>query len=116
MDCLCGGTQRRSDCGFATRGRPGGRRRRRIDHVPAREMLGDLLLAIGRPGDAFDTYRAALRHAPKRFNSLYGAARAAQAGGDDAVARDYFNRLLTGASDGADRLEIREAKAFVATR
>jgi tetratricopeptide (TPR) repeat protein len=81
--------------------------------VPAREMLADLLLEISRPAEALETYKAALRHAPNRFNSLYGAARAAEALADDAEARSYFSRLIGVVPPGADRPEIGEAKAFV---
>ena len=81
--------------------------------VPAREMLADLLLEISRPAEALETYKAALRHAPNRFNSLYGAARAAESLADDAEARSYFSRLIGVVPPGADRPEISEAKAFV---
>ena len=46
--------------------------------LPARELLADLLLAEGRPADALREYEASLREAPARFNSLVGAARAAE--------------------------------------
>ena len=46
--------------------------------LPARELLGDMLLEIGRPAEALAAYEASLREAPNRFNSLYGAARAAE--------------------------------------
>jgi len=82
--------------------------------VPAREMLGDLLFEMKRPADALETYTAALRHAPNRFNSVYGAARSAQALGNDVEAEDSFRRLLSIAAEDADRPEIREAKLFAA--
>ena len=46
--------------------------------LPARELLGDMLLEMGQPAEALAAYEASLREAPNRFNSLYGAARAAE--------------------------------------
>ncbi len=46
--------------------------------LPARELLADMLLEMGRPGEALAEYQASLREAPGRFNSLYGAGRAAE--------------------------------------
>jgi len=45
--------------------------------MPAREMLGDLLLALESPADALVAYETALKEAPNRFDGLYGAAKAA---------------------------------------
>lgn len=46
--------------------------------LPAYEMLGDLQLEINRPDAALDAYEASLKEAPNRFNSLWGAGRAAE--------------------------------------
>ena len=35
-----------------------------------------------------------MNHAPRRFNTYVGAARAAKAAGQTAVARDYYRQLL----------------------
>jgi len=83
--------------------------------VPAREMLGDLLLESKRPAEAFEAYKAALRHAPNRFDSLYGAARSAQVTGNEDEARKYFRSLLSVVLEGSDRPEISEAKAYLET-
>jgi tetratricopeptide (TPR) repeat protein len=40
--------------------------------LPARELLGDLLLQIERPMEALAEYETALKRSPNRFNSLYG--------------------------------------------
>ena len=45
--------------------------------LPARELLGDLLLEIHQPQQALAEYEASLRVAPNRFNAIYGAAQAA---------------------------------------
>jgi tetratricopeptide (TPR) repeat protein len=51
--------------------------------VPAREQLGEMLLALNRPKEALQEFRAALVTAPGRRGSLTGAARsAALVGGD----------------------------------
>ncbi|MCI0353005.1 MAG: hypothetical protein L0Z53_26590, partial [Acidobacteriales bacterium] len=41
--------------------------------VPARELLGDMLLELKRGDEALVAYEASLRDSPKRFNGLYGA-------------------------------------------
>jgi len=79
--------------------------------TPAREMLADMLLELKRPAEALTEYMAALKNSPNRFNSLYGAARAAQAAGDTAAARVYFANLLSVCVTTADRPELAEAKA-----
>jgi tetratricopeptide (TPR) repeat protein len=75
--------------------------------VPAREMLGDLLLELHRPTEALAAYQSVLTVSPNRFDSLYGAARAAQLAGDMAVAKQYFEQLKRMCGPGADRVELR---------
>ncbi len=47
--------------------------------LPAREMLAEMLLLERHPREALAEYEAVLKLAPKRFNALHGAARAAEA-------------------------------------
>lgn len=54
--------------------------------IPAREQLGDLLLATHRPKEALEAYQVALAAAPGRRGSLSGAAKAADAVGDTQTA------------------------------
>jgi hypothetical protein len=61
--------------------------------APARELLGDMLLELGRPAEALAEYRAALRGEPNRYHTLNGARRAAGAAGDRA-AEEYYGRQL----------------------
>jgi len=61
--------------------------------IPARELLGDLLLEAGRPREALTEYDADLQTHPRRLNGLYGARRAAQKAGDETKARGYFTEL-----------------------
>jgi tetratricopeptide (TPR) repeat protein len=61
--------------------------------LPAREMLGDFLLATNRPQEALDAYERSLKDSPGRLNGLSGAANAAQMAGDREKARTYYMRV-----------------------
>ena len=47
--------------------------------IPARELLGDLLLDMRRPKEALKEYKASLQRTPNRMHGLQGAEKAAQA-------------------------------------
>ena len=83
--------------------------------LPAREQLGELLLAVGKPADALAAYEASLRRAPRRLAGLYGAAKAAKLVGDTAKVARYFADLaeVTKSSEGT-RPEVKEARSFAA--
>jgi len=85
--------------------------------LPARELLGEMLLELNQPMLALEAFETSLRSAPERLHALYGAARAAQLAGNLRKARTYYSKLLTNCimADG-DRLEIREAKTFLARK
>lgn len=70
--------------------------------VPAREQLGDLLLALGRPQEARAEFEAALKIYPNRFRGLYGAAVAAERSDDREGAHRYYAALAaqTAKADG----------------
>ena len=79
--------------------------------LPARELLGDLLLAQRKPADALKAYEATLTHSPRRFNSVAGAMRAAERSGEGVAARRYARELLAMcAKADTERPETREAK------
>jgi hypothetical protein len=80
--------------------------------LPPYEALGDLLLDLGRPGEALQAYRASGEVWPGRFNTLLGAARAAAAAGDEPAAADYYARLLDLAA-GSSREAVSEARAYL---
>jgi tetratricopeptide (TPR) repeat protein len=61
--------------------------------VPAREMLGELLLEMNQPEKALEAYERSLKDSPNRLNGLSGAARAAELAGDRAKARAYYLQL-----------------------
>ncbi|MFI5208334.1 MAG: hypothetical protein ACHQX4_09975 [Gemmatimonadales bacterium] len=75
--------------------------------LPARELLGDLLIEMGRAAEARTAYDAALAQQPRRARSLAGAARAAALAGDTAAAARYRRdlRLLLRKAD-AERREM----------
>ena len=84
---------------------------------PMREMLGDLLLELGRQDEALADYEKSNHATPNRLRGLYGAAKAAEAAGDTAKARLYFTRLAAlGAAADPERAEIAEAKAWLARK
>jgi tetratricopeptide (TPR) repeat protein len=60
---------------------------------PSGEMLGDMLLQLGKPGEALDAYRAALDLAPNRFDSLLGAMAAATRSGNKDLAEEYKGKI-----------------------
>jgi len=62
--------------------------------APARELLGELLLSLGRNREAEAAFEAVLRSNPNRFRSLAGAAAAAQAEGRSGIALARYRLLL----------------------
>ena len=80
--------------------------------APTREMLGEMLLARGRPAEALAAFEATLVQEPNRFWSLYGAAQAARGAGDAAKARGYFQKLATlgQRADQPGRPQLAEAR------
>jgi tetratricopeptide (TPR) repeat protein len=81
--------------------------------LPARELLGDMLLQLKRPGEALKEFETVQTREPERFRSYYGAAQAAAQSGDKAKAKRYFAKLVEVAGQSA-RPEISQARAFLA--
>lgn len=80
--------------------------------IPARELLGDMLLQMNKPELALIAYEKDLKTHPNRLNGLYGAATAAAAVGDKTKAELYNNRLLEVANaPNTDRNEIKMLRA-----
>lgn len=84
--------------------------------LPAREQLGDLLLELGKPKEALAAYEASLASAPKRFNGLAGAARAADLAGEPALARGFYQELLALCGPSCERPEAQRAKVVMGGR
>lgn len=61
--------------------------------LPARELLGDMLLAAHHYPEAWAAYEASLAQQPRRARSLAGAADAAREAGDVAEASRYRQQL-----------------------
>jgi tetratricopeptide (TPR) repeat protein len=85
--------------------------------VPARELLGDMLLELKQPAQALKEFEASQVREPNRFRGYYGAARAAEAAGDRRKAADYYAKLMELAKKGdSSRPELARARAYVAQR
>jgi len=80
--------------------------------VPARELLGEMLLDLNQPAQALVEFEASATREPNRFNGLFGAARAAELSGDRAKARTLYAKLVA-MCDRADgeRPELGQARA-----
>ena len=62
--------------------------------LPARELLGDMLLAAGKYPEARGAYQATLLREPGRARSLFGAARAGELAGNRAGAKAGYREFL----------------------
>ena len=81
--------------------------------APARELLGEMLLEAGNAKDALVAFEATMQKEPGRFRGAYGAARAAEAMGNKAAARTYYQRLIEIAKDSDNqRAELKRARSF----
>ncbi len=83
-----------------------------IPVVPAPELLGEVLLQLGRPAEALEAFGQALSRNANRSRSVLGSARAAAALGQTEAARDYYRRVLANYEHAdADLVEVAEARA-----
>jgi hypothetical protein len=84
---------------------------------PMRELCAELLLETGQAAPALREFETALKENPNRYRGLYGAARAAEAAGDQEKAASYFAKLVTLSKNAdTDRPEIAQAKTFLAKK
>jgi hypothetical protein len=81
--------------------------------IPARELLGDLLLVHDRPADALAAYEATLKREPNRTRTLAGAARAAKAAKNAAAAAAHYRSVIEIMDPQSKRAALAEARAFV---
>ena len=80
--------------------------------APARELLGEMLLALKRPKEALAEFQKTIVKEPNRFRALAGAASAATLAGDAAAARKYYELLLavSARADAPGRPELKTAR------
>jgi tetratricopeptide (TPR) repeat protein len=85
--------------------------------IPAREMLADILLELGRPQDALVEYKKALILSPNRFNGLFNAGKAAEEAGNAPLAQQYYATLLKVTDNGSQsaRPEFDHVKRVVSS-
>ena len=82
--------------------------------IPAHEMMGDMLLDMNRPEAALAEYEAEMKVSPNRFNSVYGAARAAEIAKLADKAAGYYRQLMDTCNRGdSTRPELTHAREFV---
>jgi tetratricopeptide (TPR) repeat protein len=77
--------------------------------VPARDLLGQMLLEVNRPAEALAEFATVLKAEPNRFSPLYGAARAAELAGDTAKARELYAKLAS-LAPRSQRPEVQRAR------
>ena len=82
--------------------------------IPARELLGDMLVEMNKAGEALEAYEADLKRHPNRFNGLYGAGMAAEKINDPSQANFYYGQLvaITNAT-GSQRPELNTVRSFL---
>jgi tetratricopeptide (TPR) repeat protein len=83
--------------------------------IPAREMLGDLLLLEHKPTEALKEYRVALKESPNRLNGLLSAGNAAEQAGLPNEAREFYKAAAQQTEFGKDsqRPELAHAVEIV---
>jgi tetratricopeptide (TPR) repeat protein len=69
--------------------------------IPAREMLGDLLLLEDKPTEALTEYRVALQLSPNRLNGLLSAGEAAEKAKRPDEARGFYSAAARQTDGGA---------------
>ncbi len=82
--------------------------------LPARELLADMLLDMGRYREAQTEYETALERSPNRFNSLYGAGLAAELGNNKSQAVLYYKKIvIITESVNTDREQLKHTKLYL---
>ena len=76
--------------------------------LPAREVLGEMLLELKQPAAALKEFEASAVRDPNRFRNFYGSGLAAQRSGDAKKAREYFTKLSQLAAKGEPRPELQK--------
>ena len=74
--------------------------------IPARELLGDMLLQMNQFDQALEAYDAVLKKSPNRFNSLFGAGLSSQRSGNAVKAKLYYTQLVNISGGNSNRPEL----------
>ena len=85
--------------------------------LPARELLGDLLMEFKQPAAALKEYEQSQVREPNRLRSFAGAAAAAEAAGERDKAKAHYTKLVELTREADTALpEIARAKTYLAAR
>ena len=85
--------------------------------VPARELLGEMLLELKQPAAALKEFEQSQGREPNRLRSYAGAAAAADAAGERDKARQHYAKLVELTRDADTALpEIARAKTWLAAK
>jgi tetratricopeptide (TPR) repeat protein len=83
--------------------------------IPARELLGDMLLEMNKPDQALIVYETDLEKHPNRLNGLYGAGVSASKSGNPEKAALYFKQLSGNMNpDDSDNPMLIKIKSYLA--
>jgi len=84
--------------------------------APARELYGQMLLQNGKAQEALAAFEATKAKEPNRYLGYAGAAQAAEKAGENAKAKDNYQKLLAlAAGTDSQRPELAAAKKYLAT-
>ena len=82
--------------------------------LPARELLGDMLLEMNHYDKALAAYETDLKKHPNRFNGLFGAGMAAEKFKNHGKAKAYYQQLIKiSDSTRSSRPELQQAKTYL---
>jgi tetratricopeptide (TPR) repeat protein len=82
--------------------------------LPMREMLGDIYLEQKKPKLALENYELSLVRNPNRFNSLFGAGKAAELSNNKEEALKYYTALIElGSENATERKQIVHARNVI---
>lgn len=81
--------------------------------LPAKELLGDMLMELKDYPAALQAYEQNLKRHPNRFNALLGAAQAASKAGNPSKAIAYYQQLIKVSDPNSPRPELQMAKKIL---
>ncbi len=85
--------------------------------VPARELLGEMLLDLKQPAAALKEFEQSQLREPNRLRGYAGAAAAAEAAGERDRAREHYGKLVELTRDADTSLpEIQRARTYLAAK